>query len=286
MEVNDTQALTANILPANATNQTLSWTSDNNAVATVNSTTGVVSGVSEGIANITATALDGSGVSGTASVTVEALNLMPTAVAEITLFSTDGAPETYSFTGVNSSDPDGSIVEYQWDFGDGSPVFVSTDPIAIHEYLTEGNYTVSLVVVDNDGATSDPDTLDVTISASSPTFTFLWDPVTTPAGGFFPGVEIDLDFSILSSNPAAQFTMTVDIAGAAVNIAEVRYNGISYSDGQSFSVPVGNFSAVFIGNPAVTCDAITVTLIVSTPGLQSQPRTQSFTYNGGGNPCD
>jgi len=52
----------SSILPEIATNKTVTWSSDNEAVATVNATTGEVTAVALGTANITATATDGSGV--------------------------------------------------------------------------------------------------------------------------------------------------------------------------------------------------------------------------------
>ena len=47
--------------PSNATNKSVTWTSSNTSIATVNSTTGIVTGVAGGSATITATAADGSG---------------------------------------------------------------------------------------------------------------------------------------------------------------------------------------------------------------------------------
>jgi uncharacterized protein YjdB len=61
--------LTPTVLPANATNKTVTWSSNTPAVATVSSS-GLVTGVTAGTATITATANDGSGASGTCSVTV------------------------------------------------------------------------------------------------------------------------------------------------------------------------------------------------------------------------
>lgn len=64
-EVGKTVTLTASVLPENATDKTVTWTSDNEAVATV--ADGVVTAVSVGTATITATA---GGKSATASITV------------------------------------------------------------------------------------------------------------------------------------------------------------------------------------------------------------------------
>lgn len=66
--VNQSEQLTASVTPANATDQTITWTSDNEAVATVDNT-GKVTAVGAGQAIITATTNDGSC---TASCTVTA----------------------------------------------------------------------------------------------------------------------------------------------------------------------------------------------------------------------
>lgn len=63
------QKLTATVLPADASNTTLSWTSSNTAVATV-SPTGLVTTTGAGTCVITATSTDGSNVSATCNVTV------------------------------------------------------------------------------------------------------------------------------------------------------------------------------------------------------------------------
>ena len=62
------ETLTATIEPDNATNKNVTWSSNNEAVATVDN--GKVTAVKEGTATITVTAQDGSGVSASCSVTV------------------------------------------------------------------------------------------------------------------------------------------------------------------------------------------------------------------------
>jgi len=57
--------------------------------------------------------------------------------------------ENINFDGSSSSDPDGSIQSYEWDYGDGS---TGSGETATHKYSEQGDYTVILTVTDNDGA--------------------------------------------------------------------------------------------------------------------------------------
>jgi len=58
--------------------------------------------------------------------------------------------ENVRFLTLGSSDPDGEIVLYQWDFGDGKTRTSTTWSIR-HEFDKRGTYTVSLTVIDNRG---------------------------------------------------------------------------------------------------------------------------------------
>lgn len=64
-----TITLTPNVLPSTATNQTVTWTSSNPSIATVSST-GVVTAIANGNVIITATAADGSNISGARVISV------------------------------------------------------------------------------------------------------------------------------------------------------------------------------------------------------------------------
>ena len=72
-------------------------------------------------------------------------NVPPT--ASFTFNCTDLA---CTFNGTASSDPDGSIASYSWDFGDGNG---STAASPSHSFAASGDYSVSLTVTDNEGAT-------------------------------------------------------------------------------------------------------------------------------------
>ncbi len=68
------------------------------------------------------------------------------------------------FSGNQSYDPDGTIVSYEWDFGDGN---TDTGVFASHAYTSTGEYTVTLTVTDNDGGT-DSDIVLVDVSEAQP----------------------------------------------------------------------------------------------------------------------
>lgn len=64
--------------------------------------------------------------------------------------TTAEAPLFVSFDGSESTDTDGAVIEYFWDFGDGEN---ENGAFVDHTYLEIGNYIVTLTVTDNEGAT-------------------------------------------------------------------------------------------------------------------------------------
>lgn len=75
-------------------------------------------------------------------------NAWPVAVASAAPAAGD-VPLPVTFSSAGSSDPDGSLVSYYWDFGDGA---VSTDANPAHTYTTGGPFVATLTVTDDDGA--------------------------------------------------------------------------------------------------------------------------------------
>lgn len=95
------------------------------------------------------------------STTTSTGNQLPTAAAGVDIVTTFGSPA--SFSGSGSFDPDGTIVYYLWNFGDG----VQAAGInASHAYAAPGTYLVSLTVADDGGAFAE-DFMFVTVKDTS-----------------------------------------------------------------------------------------------------------------------
>jgi len=89
-------------------------------------------------------------------------NKPPVAVASATTPASGVAPLSVTFSSAGSNDPDGSIVSYSWNFGDGTTTSSSASPT--HVYQNAGSYTAVLTVTDNGGATG---TAQVAITATA-----------------------------------------------------------------------------------------------------------------------
>ena len=113
-----------------------------------------------GTYTVTLTATDDAGATAAAtrSVTVTAppaANTAPTAA-----FTATESGLSVTFDAGGSSDGDGSVAGYAWDFGDGQTS--STGPTVTHAYAAAGTYPVTLTVTDDDGARDDV-TRDVSV---------------------------------------------------------------------------------------------------------------------------
>ncbi|MEM1566593.1 MAG: PKD domain-containing protein [Candidatus Bathyarchaeia archaeon] len=110
------------------------------------------------------------------------------------------ANELVTFDASGSYDPDGYIVSYTWDFGDGN-VTTTTNPTITHKYAAFGDYLVTLAVKDNSGLT-DQETATIHVSQRPvAAFTF-WPPdplvhelVTFDASGSTPDGGVIISYA-------------------------------------------------------------------------------------------
>lgn len=94
MQVGDANTLTATVVPSNATNKNVAWSSSDTSIATVDST-GKVTAIKEGAATITAKTVDGTNLSATCTVNIK--NLV-SGNALLTVTMIDGQQRSYDLT--------------------------------------------------------------------------------------------------------------------------------------------------------------------------------------------
>lgn len=157
---------------------------------------------SSGTYNATLYVRSNSGITATASITITVLNNPPTATADV-LPSNGEVPLTVSCNG-SGSDPDGSIILYEWDFdGDGTYDWSSTTTgNTTHIYTEVGEYQAVFRVTDNFNQTDTAIAVTTVVRVGpegSPTATASANPSTgnAPLTVNFTGTATDPDNNIV-----------------------------------------------------------------------------------------
>jgi len=88
----------------------------------------------------------------------------PVAMAAAPDYSSNYAPLYVGFDGSGSTDADGSVDTWSWDFGDGDS---AGGVLADHTFDAPGTYVVTLTVTDNDGL-GDSDSLNIVVLNQAP----------------------------------------------------------------------------------------------------------------------
>ncbi len=118
------------------------------------------------------------------------------------------------FDGTGSSDSDGSITSYAWNFGDGA---TGSGSSVSHVYSADGTYTVELTVTDNEGGT-DVQTKSVTVS----------DTVVVPPG------DSELSNGVAKTSLAAstgeELAFTMEVPQGATDLSFVISGGSGDAD--------------------------------------------------------
>jgi PKD repeat protein len=118
----------------------------------------------EGVYQITLTIWDKSDIAATSSkYRVEILNRVP--LADPGPNRIINAGDSIIFSGEDSEDPDGVVVRYLWDLGDGSEPAWTDEAQIQHTYTKPGKYYVTLQVRDNDGGVSEAESITVTVQS-------------------------------------------------------------------------------------------------------------------------
>jgi len=173
------------------------------------------------------------------------------------------AGEPLTMDAAASSDPDGTIVRFEWDFGDG----VSTLGVTVeHTYAVEGTYTVSLNLTDNDGlwATSTqqvvvalpPDTIQPSIAITAPSDGATVSSRTVTVTGTasdnraLQKVELSTDevsWTLADGTTAWSGTLALEEGGNIIYVRAVDTSGNIATASISVTVSPPGFSPLLIG---------------------------------------
>jgi PKD repeat protein len=208
---------------------------------------------------------NGDASSDTTTATIAALNTAPSAIANGPYSAQLGAAVNFSSSG--SSDSDGSILAYAWDFGDGT---TSTQSDPSHIYAATGSYTVSLTVTDNDGATGN-DTTSANISAQP---AGNQAPQAVANGPYAGAAGVAIDFSSAGSSDADGSIVAYDWSFGDGNSSGLANPSHTYASAGAYNVSL----TVTDNGGATNSDLTSVTL--SAPANVAPVANANGNYSG------
>lgn len=183
-----------------------------------------------GTYSVVLTVTDNNGAIATATTTAR-IDAPP--IARIAPVSTIILGEAITFDGSGSSDADGTIAGYQWNFGDG---MTGTGSSTTHTYTAAGTYPVTLTVTDNDGATGTA-TTTVTVQTTTQAIDVLMDVVQ--AMNLAQGISNSLD-SKLQNVADALNAANAGNRGDAINKLQAFINAVQAQSGNKLTVAQAN----------------------------------------------
>ncbi|WP_460783888.1 PKD domain-containing protein [Microbacterium tumbae] len=199
---------------------------------------------SAGTYTVTLTVTDDDGATHSTSEEITATAPVAGNAPPVASFTSSVSGLSVSVDGAGSSDEDGSIASYAWDFGDDS---TGSGATASHDYASAGTYTVTLTVTDDDGATHSTSE-EITVEGAE-----------EPSG---PLVQDEFDRSATSSWGTAPTGGAWTVTGGSAAVASV-------ADGAAkLALAAGGTRHVTLNGTAVA-DSVIETRFRVNPGAES-----------------
>jgi len=202
---------------------------------------------SKGTYTVTLTVTDGDGItdSDTTTATVSAPPSPPSGGGGI--MSSNEAPVADAgpdrtfyvdvpihFSGAGSHDPDGTIEEYHWFLGDGG---YKSGVKVMHVYEEAGNYTVSLSVTDDNGATSSDSCMVTVLPMPAPLTALIFEAIPANQTGY-----------IVDALDAANTTVTVNTTDT-VTVTVIKYESNPHPEDPMPDAGIPKYADIFVSDP-------------------------------------
>jgi uncharacterized repeat protein (TIGR02543 family) len=237
--------------------------------------------------------------SATKLITVLGTPKSPTGILVVTPL-TQSVNQQVKFDASGSTDTDGTITSYGFDYGDGSSISWSTNPITYHSYNIAGTFTSRVKVVDNSGLESWSSTTIVTIKSAKAATPI----INPPTGGYTEtqiikitsadGIQATIKYTTDGTTPTSSSKTYIDpwIQDTSITVRAIAFiNGKEQSEVALAVITIGGLPKV--STPNITpktndyTSSITVNIDCYTTGAQiryttdgTTPTTSSTLYTG------
>lgn len=236
----ETITLKAEVLPADATNKTVTWTSSDNTVATVDSSKGVVTGVKAGTAKITATAGE---KTATVEVTVKAAATSGGETGGETGGSTGGTTggETGGSTGGTTGGETGTTTGFENTYWVLEEVSYENSGVKITlknaQYIHIGDSTSGSIYIAN-------------------------------VEDYLKGEVVAGTHSVSYPDKGVEFTYTVEGSNVTIKMGEETINAVIAADKNSFTITDGSETHEYTKADAAPTEATVKVEITAAPSTK------------------
>jgi chitodextrinase len=197
----------------------------------------------------------------------------------------------FLFDGRASTDSDGSIVSYHWDFGDGQS---ANGAVVTHSYPLDQNFTATLTATDDEGAT-DSVSMAVSTNHNLPTLTLTPD----KPGAYVVGDHVTVTATARDENgqtiggDSILWSPVIHHCPSGVATGQCHIHPLGMSTGSSFTTVFpdhGDDSYLEFKATATDANGFSVTKTFNLPvdehtiALTSTPSGATISVNGGGGP--